>query len=161
MNYVSPGPAAGPITIYPIGVVRNAVTTPLDQGWGAVESRIELRSDLAGALDGLETFSHALILAWLHAAPPAAGVRRRPQGRAEFPELGILAQRARHRPNPIAVSAVPILAVSLTTLIVRGLDCIDGTPVLDIKPYIPAFDRVEAPAGPAWARRLYDEEPYF
>jgi tRNA-Thr(GGU) m(6)t(6)A37 methyltransferase TsaA len=149
------------ITLRPIGVVRNGVADAVDHSWGAVESRIELRPDLAGALDGLETFSHALVITWLHQAPAAPTLRRRPQGRAGFPELGILAQRAKYRPNPIAVSAVPIIAVEANALVVRGLDCIDGTPVLDIKPYVAAFDRVAAPLMPDWAIQLYEREDYF
>jgi tRNA-Thr(GGU) m(6)t(6)A37 methyltransferase TsaA len=161
MHTEQPEPDWAPILLHPIGVVRNGVRAPVDTGWGAVESRIVLRPDLAGALAGLEDFSHVLVLTWLHAAPPPSGLRRRPQGRAAFPEVGILAQRARHRPNPIAVSAVPLVAVALAALVVRGLDCIDGTPVLDLKPYIAPFDRVESPRVPAWARQLYEDEPYF
>jgi tRNA-Thr(GGU) m(6)t(6)A37 methyltransferase TsaA len=161
MSNPDPHDLLTPIEMQPIGVVRNGITDAVDRGWGAVESRIELRPDLVGALEGLETFSHALVLTWLHEAPPPPGLRRRPQGRAEFPELGILAQRARYRPNPIAVSAVPIVAVEPGALIVRGLDVIDGTPVLDLKPYVGPFDRVETPRVPDWARRLYEEESYF
>ena len=161
MSNPDPHDPLTPIEMQPIGVVRNGIRDAVDRGWGAVESRIELRPDLVGALEGLETFSHALVLTWLHEAPPPPGLRRRPQGRAEFPELGILAQRARYRPNPIAVSAVPIVAVEPGALIVRGLDVIDGTPVLDLKPYVGPFDRVEAPRVPDWARRLYEEESYF
>ncbi len=151
----------GAITLTPIGVVRNDVAEAVDSGWGAVELRIVLRPGLAGALDGLEAFSHVLVITWLHAAPPAPGVRRRPQGRADLPEIGILAQRARHRPNPIGVTAVALLGVEAAALRVRGLDAIDGTPVLDVKPYVPAFDRVEGARVPAWVGRLYEEADYF
>jgi tRNA (Thr-GGU) A37 N-methylase len=161
MSHPDPHDPLTPIAMQPIGVVRNGITEAVDRGWGAVESRIELRPDLVGALDGLETFSHALVLTWLHEAPPPPGMRRRPQGRAEFPELGILAQRARYRPNPIAVSAVPIVGVEPGGRIVGGLDVIDRTPGVDRKPTKGPIDRGEAPRVPDWARRLYEEESYF
>ncbi|MDD5082968.1 MAG: TrmO family methyltransferase, partial [Dehalococcoidales bacterium] len=72
----------------------------------------------------------------------------------DMPEVGIFAQRAKHRPNPIGVSAVKLISVRGNVLTVRGLDAIDGTPVLDIKPYFPSFDRVEEPSVPEWVGRL-------
>ena len=79
---------------------------------------------------------------------------RRPRGRADMPELGIFAQRAKHRPNPIGITAVAVVDRVGAVLRVRGLDAIDGTPILDLKPYFPEFDRIEAPRVPEWAARL-------
>jgi tRNA (Thr-GGU) A37 N-methylase len=79
-----------------------------------------------------------------------------------MPEVGIFAQRARHRPNPIGVSAVRLLDVDGCRLRVRGLDAIDGTPILDLKPYVPAFDLVPEAKTPGWLGRLmvgYFEQP--
>jgi tRNA (Thr-GGU) A37 N-methylase len=71
-----------------------------------------------------------------------------------MPLLGVFAQRGRMRPNPVGITAVPVVRVEPGRLIVRGLDAIDGTPVLDIKPYFPILDRVEEPRVPEWVGRL-------
>jgi tRNA-Thr(GGU) m(6)t(6)A37 methyltransferase TsaA len=81
-------------------------------------------------------------------------MRRRPQGREDMPEIGIFAQRARHRPNPIGVTAVRLLRRDKNRLVVQGLDAINGTPVVDVKPYVPQFDTVESPRVPEWVARL-------
>jgi tRNA (adenine37-N6)-methyltransferase len=146
------------IQLRPIGVVRSPITEPVDEGWAGIESEIVLDEALVGAIDGLQEFSHALVVFWMHQAPSPETMRRRPQGRADMPELGILAQRARHRPNPIGVTAVEILGMNGRRLRVRGLDAIDGTPVLDIKPYFPQYDTREA-RTPEWVGRLM--EGYF
>jgi tRNA (Thr-GGU) A37 N-methylase len=108
------------------------------------------------ALSGLADFSHAEIVYHFHAVPEAdivAGARR-PRGRADWPAVGIFAQRGRSRPNRLGVSTCEILGVSGLVLSVRGLDAIDGTPVLDIKPVLSGF----APRGmlrePEWARAI-------
>jgi tRNA (adenine37-N6)-methyltransferase len=77
-----------------------------------------------------------------------------PRGLATMPEVGIFAQRAKDRPNPLGITVVPLLAVSDEGLVVRGLDAIDGTPVLDVKPYYPHYDRAETPCVPEWVDRL-------
>ena len=72
---------------------------------------------------------------------------------------GIFAQRAKHRPNPIGLTAVRIVGHDGNVLRVRGLDAIDGTPVLDIKPYVPVFDRVDGAVTPAWVDEIMKD--YF
>ena len=144
-----------------IGVIYNGVKEPIDEGWGHIESEIVLDETFANGLDGIEAFSHILVLYWMHRAAEAEPVRmrRRPQGRADMPEVGIFAQRARHRPNPIGVTAVQLLRRDKNRLVVRGLDAINGTPVVDVKPYVSQFDAVDAPMAPAWMSRLM--ERYF
>jgi tRNA-Thr(GGU) m(6)t(6)A37 methyltransferase TsaA len=144
-----------------IGVVQNQVKEATDEGWGDVVSEIVLDEHLANGLDGIEQFSHLLVLFWMHRAAEAEPVRmrRRPQGRQDMPEVGIFAQRARHRPNPIGVTAVTLLRRDKNRLVVRGLDAINGTPVLDVKPYVPQFDSVTSPAVPGWVDQLM--ERYF
>jgi tRNA-Thr(GGU) m(6)t(6)A37 methyltransferase TsaA len=144
-----------------IGVVYNDVKEPTDEGWSAVVSEVVLDESLTEGLDGIEEFSHLLILFWMHRAPEAEPVRmrRRPQGRPDMPEIGIFAQRARHRPNPIGITAVRLLRREKNRLFVQGLDAINGTPVLDVKPYVAAFDAVDSPRTPEWMRRLM--ERYF
>ena len=76
--------------------------------------------------------------------------------------LGVFAQRGRMRPNPVGVTAVAIARLEPGRLTVRGLDAVNGTPVLDIKPYVPVFDRVEGARTPEWIDRLmvgyFDDE---
>ena len=141
----------------PIGTVRNPVTEPMNSGWGAVESSIELLPSWHGGLDGLGEFSHVLIVTHLHQISfpnGSAPVRRHPRNRDDMPLLGVFAQRARVRPNPIGVTACPIVRVEEDRLVVTGLDAIDGTPVLDIKPYVPTFDLVDDPTVPKWVETL-------
>ncbi|GIV97214.1 MAG: tRNA (N6-threonylcarbamoyladenosine(37)-N6)-methyltransferase TrmO [Herpetosiphonaceae bacterium] len=122
----------------------------------AVVSEIVIDEAYAAGLRGLDQFSHILVIFWMHQASfdPSRDLLRRPRGRDDMPELGLFAQRARHRPNPIGITAVELLEVSEPILRVRGLDAIDGTPVLDIKPYVPLFDRVEHARIPGWMEQL-------
>lgn len=139
-----------------VGRVRSRISEPVDHGWGAVESVIELAPAYHGATRGLEDFSHVLVVCLLHRAryEPQRHRVRRPRGQADMPEVGIFAQRAKDRPNPIGITAVELVAVDDQRLTVRGLDAIDGTPVLDVKPYYPVYDRVEAPRVPEWVARV-------
>src|SRR5205823_14791076 len=125
-------------------------------GWGSVTAEIDLDPSLAGGLKGLEEFSHAVIVYWMHESSfdPSKDLVRRARGRADMPEVGIFAQRAKHRPNPIGISTVEITAARAGVLIVKGLDAIDGTPVLDIKPHFAAFDRPMNASEPEWVAKL-------
>jgi tRNA-Thr(GGU) m(6)t(6)A37 methyltransferase TsaA len=136
----------------PIGVVKGPVAEPVDDDWGSVESLIVLDEALSDGLLGIDQFSHVLVLFFMHEATFDAqrDLVRRPRGRKDMPELGIFAQRAKHRPNPIGLTAVRLLGRHGNAVRVRGLDAIDGTPVLDIKPYFPIFDRVDSATTPAW-----------
>ena len=144
------------LTLRPIGFVRSPATEKVDESWGAVEATIEVEPEYRPGLRGLEQFSHVLVVAFLHDAgfEPARHLVRRPRGQADMPELGIFAQRAKDRPNPLGVTVVPIVAVEPTGLRVRGLDAIDGTPILDLKPYFPQFDSASAARVPEWVDRL-------
>ena len=149
------------MNLEPIGTVHAPVTAQVDENWGDVVSEIHLNDALAAGLLGIETFSHALIIFYMHEAEftPATDLVRRPRGRADLPETGIFAQRAKHRPSPIGLTAVRVLGHDGSVLRVQGLDAIDGTPVLDIKPYVPVFDRIEAAATPAWIDEIMKD--YF
>ncbi|MBS1914235.1 MAG: tRNA (N6-threonylcarbamoyladenosine(37)-N6)-methyltransferase TrmO [Bacteroidetes bacterium] len=139
-----------------IGYVHSPVALETDEGWGNAVAEIHLYDDLAAGLHGLTDFSHAVIVFLMHHASfdPARHLLRAPRDRNDMPRTGIFAQRAKHRPNPIGITTVPILGIAPGVLRVRGLDAIDGTPVLDIKPYVPAFDAVENPTVPEWMDRL-------
>ena len=145
----------------PVGLVRSPVAEGVDEDWGSVVAEIHLREEYAPGLRGLEEFSHVIVVFLMHQATFSAAddLVRRPRGRADMPELGIFAQRAKHRPNPIGLTAVRLLSVRGNILTVRGLDAIDGSPVLDIKPYFPVFDWVNGATTPEWVDRLM--EGYF
>ena len=149
------------INAVPIGTVRTAAVEAIDEGWGDVESEIHVGEPFTRGLDGIEQWSHVIIVYWMHEAGFDAGrdLVRRPRGREDMPETGIFAQRARHRPNPIGLTAVRLIGREGNVVRVRGLDAIDGTPVLDIKPYVPVFDRVDDAVVPEWMNRLM--EGYF
>jgi tRNA (adenine37-N6)-methyltransferase len=155
------GPAAaGPYTAQPIGQVCCAITEPTDDHWGDVVSSIELDGAVLPfeATAGLTEFSHIEVLFFCHLADPAqvTSGARHPRGNPAWPAVGILAQRGRDRPNHIAVTICQLLTVdhSAGLLTVRGLDAVDGTPVLDIKPWLAEF----APRGPVrqptWSHEL-------
>ena len=143
------------IIMHPIGYVKNEVSTRKDVSWGEDTSVIQLEEEYRSGLSGLEDFSHAIILFYLDKANyvKEKHLQRRPQNREDMPLVGIFSQRGKDRPNQIGMTSVKILSVSENTLTVQGLDAIDGTPVLDIKPYYPVYDRKDAEV-PEWVDRL-------
>lgn len=143
-------------SVEPIGWVKSAVAEGRDDRWGDVTSELRIEERFAAGLQGLERFSHLLVVFWMHQSSfdAAADLVRRPRGRHDMPELGIFAQRAKHRPNPIGITAVRLLERRGNILIVQGLDAIDGSPILDLKTYFAAFDRIEDPTAPEWVPLL-------
>jgi len=144
------------IEVRPIGVVRCPVAEPRDDDWGEVVSEVCFDRDLTPGLAGIEQFSHGLVVFWMHRSSFRADTDlvRRPRGRDDMPQLGIFAQRAKHRPNPIGVTAVRVVGLRGAVVSVKGLDAVDGTPVLDFKPYVPAFDARGDATVPEWMGRL-------
>jgi tRNA (adenine37-N6)-methyltransferase len=140
----------------PIGIVKSPIKEGVDNDWGKVISEIHIKSEFADGLRGLDSFSHIIVVFEMHMSTwtPSSDLVRRPQGREDMPLTGIFAQRAKHRPNPVGITSVRLLGVEGKILRVQGLDAIDETPVLDIKPYFPQFDRVEEPQTPEWVDRL-------
>jgi len=144
------------VTLRVIGTVRNGRSSSADEGWGGVVSTLEIAPEFAAGLEGLGAFSHVIVLFYMHLDPdrePPALVRR-PRGRADMPALGVFAQRGRMRPNPLGVTACEIVRVEPGQLVVRGLDAVEGTPVLDLKPYFPVLDRREDARVPEWVGTL-------
>ena len=146
--------ALDPIPVVPIGSVRSDERDLRREDWSGVRSRIELRPELAAALDGLEGFSHVIVVGWLDRIPAQLRERRRahPMGDERLPLLGALALRGGARPNPIAVSVCRLLAIAGAALELEGLDLVDGTPVLDLKPYIAVYDALPDATLPEWAQ---------
>ena len=141
----------------PIGVVSSPRLTLDDDAWGGVRSTITLLPPLGpDAATGLDEFSHVEVVFLFDRVGPDAvctGVRR-PRGNPEWPEVGILAQRAKDRPNRIGVSTCALVAVDGATLVVEGLDAVDGTPVIDVKPHMPEFGPRGPVRTPSWATEL-------
>jgi tRNA-Thr(GGU) m(6)t(6)A37 methyltransferase TsaA len=131
------------LSLTPIGIVHTARTTPEDDFWGSVESVIELDETQvdADATRGLEEFSHIEVVFSFHLCDPERTTRgaRHPRGNTALPKVGVLAQRVKDRPNHLGVSRCELIAVDGLRLRVRGLDAIDGTPVLDVKAYLSAM----------------------
>ncbi|RPF35128.1 SAM-dependent methyltransferase [Streptomyces sp. TLI_185] len=139
----------------PIGVVRSPRTVPRHDHWGGVTSVIELDPTVLepGAVTGLEQFSHLEVVFHFHLVPESDVVTAavHPRGRTDLPRLGILAQRLKERPNRLGVSRCELVRVDGLTLHVRALDALEGTPVLDIKPYQRLFQPdPETVREPAW-----------
>ena len=130
------------LTCTPIGVLRTPHTDlasmPIQpSGARGMEGRAEIDPALAAGLKDLEGFSHLVLLYHLHKAPAPSLTVRPFLDRAEH---GVFATRAPCRPNPIGLSVVRLLAVEGSALLLADVDMLDGSPLLDIKPYVPAFD---------------------
>jgi len=116
---------------------------------------------LVEALDGIDGFSHILIIFYLHKVGEERRSRLKvhPQGRKELPLTGVFATRSPVRPNPIGVTVVKLLERRENVLKVLGLDAYDGTPVLDVKPYLRRDDLLKEATIPDWLlylRKLRD-----
>ncbi|WP_336054146.1 SAM-dependent methyltransferase [Streptomyces sp. CA2R101] len=141
--------------VHPIGVVRSPRSVPEHDRWGGVSSVIELDPERLRpeAVTGLEQFSHLEIVFHFHLVPETAAVTGdcHPRDRTDLPRLGILAQRLKERPNRLGVSRCELVRVDGLSLHVRALDALDGTPVLDIKPYQRLFQpEAKTVREPAW-----------
>lgn len=146
------------IEVVPVGHVRGGRAVVEDDGWDAERCRIELDGGVLEpeATLGLDAFSHVEVVYVFDRVDPASVCTgaRHPRGREDWPLVGILGQRAKDRPNRIGVTTCALLAVGPGWLEVRGLDAVDGTPVLDVKPHLSGFDPRGEVREPAWAVEL-------
>jgi len=147
-----------PIVLEPIGRVGSPRTAPVDDDWEAITATITLDPDrfTPESLLGLDTFSHVEVV-YLFDQVEQASIQtsaRHPRGNRAWPRVGVFAQRAKGRPNRIGVSVCELLGVAGLTVTVHALDAIDGSPVIDLKPYMQEF----APRGevrqPQWSHEL-------
>lgn len=141
------------IVLQPIGVVRSSVTDPRRALLDDTVSAIVLEERHRPALRGLEGFSHIIVLTWLDRVSDdeRSLQQEHPSGDRSLGPFGVLALRTHHRPNPIGVTVVALARMEGAVLTVHGLDAVDGTPVLDLKPYLPPYDCVPEARLPAWA----------
>ena len=146
------------IEIIPIGTVRGGRTVPDDDRWSGSRCRLELDPALfkPDALAALDRFSHAEVVFFFDRVSGDDIVygARHPRGRRDWPSVGIFAQRGKNRPNRLGVSVCKILSVDGLAVEVEGLDAIDGTPLIDIKPVMREFLPRDEIRQPAWSSEL-------
>lgn len=146
------------INMKPIGYVRNERIAPVDDHWGNVVSEIILGEDhTSDSLKGIEQYSHVEIIYHFHLADPLKIIRgsKHPRERLDLPDTGIFAQRAKDRPNHIGTCICMLIEVNNLRITVQGLDAINHTPVLDIKPVMKEFlPGIQSIRQPSWNSEL-------
>lgn len=149
-------PADG-IVLIPIARVESPRTGLEDDDWGQVVSRIVLEPGMPDeSLRGLDAFSHVEVVFHFHqiAAEDVTWGARHPRGNRAWPAVGILAQRGAPRPNRLGCTIVEVVRLEPRAVVVRGLDAVHGTPVLDIKPVMAEFLPRTPVRQPPWASEL-------
>lgn len=145
------------IQLTPIAIVHNSRIDVEDDNWGELVSILELDPSMPeDALAGIDEFSHAEIIYYFHLVSDAkieTGARH-PRNNMDWPKVGILSQRGKNRPNRLGATLVKILRREGRQLEVQGLDAINGTPILDIKPVMREFLPREEIHQPEWATEL-------
>ena len=167
--------AAPPMQLIAVGVVRSPLKEPSlvaesgDLAWqprkaGVGDSReviseLVIDSSLAGILDGLEDFSHLLVLYWAHRVPPEGRylIKAHPMGRKDLPLVGIFSTCSPARPNTILATVVRLLEHKENVLKVEGLDALDGSPIVDIKPYHSSYYARDDVEEADWMLRIERE----
>jgi tRNA-Thr(GGU) m(6)t(6)A37 methyltransferase TsaA len=155
----------------PVGVVKNEVKEPIlvaesgdlewrpKEGWHKWQNRVSelvIDSSLAGGLDGIENFSHLLVLYWAHRVLPEGRsfVKVHPMGKKDLPLVGVFTSCSPARPNPICATVVRLLEHKGNILKVQGLDAIDGSPLIDVKPYNPTYYAAEDVEIADWMAKI-------
>ncbi|HTN42995.1 MAG TPA: tRNA (N6-threonylcarbamoyladenosine(37)-N6)-methyltransferase TrmO [Nitrospiria bacterium] len=152
-GYADRHPRRKQIIFHSIGVVRSPHREPENRDWDKVVSEIHIDRKWAKGLKGLEDFSHLIVLFHLSRAQ-GVNLLVHPKRRPDLPLVGMFSTRTPHRPNPIAMTICRLLKRRGTRLTVKGLDAIDGTPVIDLKPYIPDNDLVRRARVASWVYML-------
>ena len=165
------------LILRPVGVVRSVLKTPLSWADAAnlelktrtemireqhrqikgLTSELVIAPRLEGILEGIEDFSHIVVVYWPHFIPAArrALLQVHPMGRKDLPQRGIFATRSPARPNPLLISTVRLLERNGNVLRVQALEAVDGSPILDIKPYTEIYQTVVNPRFPGWLRQIH------
>lgn len=123
-----------------VGFVRSPVRKPRPYGWEKVECSVVFEPEHGRRLEGIERYGYVFVVCYLDVAV-GAPVKPEQLELGSGRMVGIFATRSQLRPNHLGVSVVELLGREGLVLRVRGLDAIDGTPVLDVKPYLPEYDR--------------------
>jgi tRNA-Thr(GGU) m(6)t(6)A37 methyltransferase TsaA len=163
------------LILKPVGTVQSDIKEPSlrarsdDLNWEGKEppsshsitnmSQIVIDPEYAGILDGIEDFSHLLVLYWAHKVNATARklTKVHPIGRKDLPLVGVFATCSPARPNPVLAIVVRLVKREGHTLHVEGLDAIDGSPVIDIKPYLPSYYSVPDAKLSDWMEKLIEE----
>jgi tRNA-Thr(GGU) m(6)t(6)A37 methyltransferase TsaA len=169
---VSPGSRI--IQLTPVGIIKNRSKDP---SWGGTLSKLDwqeraaimkeqgesvselvIDAGLDGILDGIEEFSHIMVLYWAHLAPAERRSVRKvhPMGNNDFPLVGVFATHSPVRPNSILITVVRLIERRGNVLRVTGLDALDGSPILDIKPYQPYHEPKDIKI-PEWMKKIHGE----
>jgi tRNA (adenine37-N6)-methyltransferase len=164
------------IMLRPVGVVRSKIDTPTFLPFGdddpaarmkkarkqhqrikALIADVVIDPGLEGILEGIEDFSNIMVLYWPHRIPEERRSLRQvhPMGRKDIPLKGIFATRSPARPNPVLVSVVRLVERDGNILRVQGLEALDGSPVIDVKPFTGIYDAPENPSFPDWLKQLH------
>ena len=165
--------------LQPVGVIKSQIKEPFlaaqDDGikmqgqFDAVREHIHevrqniaeivINEDLLEILDGIDHYSHIVVLYWAHKVPAQSRslVKVHPMGRKEFPLVGLFCTCSPARPNPVLMSVVRLCGRQANVLQVMGLDAIDGSPVIDIKPYVKHLYPQEGVLIPDWMQRITTE----
>jgi tRNA (adenine37-N6)-methyltransferase len=144
------------ITLQSIAIIHNSRTEVIDDDWGEIISAITLEPHIpTEAFAGIEAFSHLEVIFYFDKVDESKIVfSGRPRGNPDYPMMGILSQRKKDRPNKIGLCTVQLLEHKGRTIKVKGLDAIDGSPVLDIKPIFKEFQPSEEIIQPVWVADL-------
>lgn len=166
------------LILRPVGMVRSEINTPTFLPFGddnpaarmkkarkqhqkikTMTADVVIDPALEGILDGIEDFSHIMVLYWPHRIPEERRDLRQvhPMGRKDIPLKGIFATRSPARPNPVLVSVVRLVERDGNTLRVQGLEALDGSPVIDVKPFTGTYDAPENPSFPDWLKQLHKD----
>lgn len=173
------GQTSGDIVLRPVGIIKNGIKKPflvaggdglkmqgdLEDALGKIDetpeeiSNIIIDECLAGILDGIEEYSHLIILYWAHKVPEVGRLLTRvhPMGREDISQKGIFCTCSPARPNPVLTTVVRLKGRKGNVLEVFGLDAVDGSPVVDIKPYVKDFYPQEGVRIPEWMQQLQEE----
>jgi len=174
-----PHKAIDPIMLRPVGVIRNEVDEPFlkakDEGieikdrMAAIKARVReirkmkstivIRPEMAEILHGIEEYSHLMVLYWAHKVPePSRSLTLvHPMGRKDIPLTGVFSTCSPARPNPVLTCVVRLYRIKDHVLEVMGIDAVNGSPVIDIKPYVAEWYPQEGIRIPEWMRRLQEE----
>ena len=146
------------IALKPVATVHNSRKEPIDDNWGEIISEITLSDGIPeAAFDGISEFSHLEVVYYFNRSVEQDIVfSGRPRGNPAWPVVGIFAQRKKDRPNALGLCTVALIRQTGRSIWVKGLDAIDGTPVLDIKPVFREFEPSGVIQQPVWASELME-----